>query len=128
MSRSGQLPLRDIFLSRISPRLMRNRSLNSLLRICLVCCALVLSVGCGPGSTPVEAPETATTDLIKQNLQMVVESGEMGSEMMSIQGELDKMADENPQKATELREDLQELQGLQGAAAKRKAEEMIEKL
>jgi len=76
----------------------------------------------------VEAPETATTDLIKQNLQMVVESGEMGSEMMSIQGELDKMADENPQKATELREDLQELQGLQGAAAKRKAEEMIEKL
>jgi hypothetical protein len=90
--------------------------------------ALVLSVGCGPGSTPVEAPETSTVDLIKQDLQMTIDNGQMGSEMMSIQGNLDKMADENPQKASELREDLKELQGLQGAAAKSKAEEMIEKL
>lgn len=100
----------------------------SLLRVSVVCCGLLMTIGCGPGSTPVEAPQVTTTDLIRQDLQMTVESGQMGSEMMSIQGNLDKLADEDPAKAAELREDLKELQGLSDAAAKAKAKEMIGKL
>lgn len=99
----------------------------SLLRVSVVCITL-LSIGCGPSSTPVEAPETTTIDLIRKDLQPAAETGQLGSEMMSIQGNLDKLADEDPAKAAELREDLEELQGLSGSRAKAKANQMIGKL
>lgn len=100
----------------------------NLLRISLLSLAVAV-VGCGPGSTPVEEePGSSTEDLIRQDLQNAAETGQLGSEMMSIQNELEKLKQENPELAQELSEDLNELEGMQGSQAKSKAQSMIDKL
>ena len=95
---------------------------------CGVCVAVMaLSIGCGPGSTPVEEPEGVTNvDLIVRDLESTVQNGQLGSEMMSIQNNLLKLEDQAL--AEELQADLEELQGLTGARAKAQAQEMIDKL
>lgn len=100
----------------------------NLLRISLLSLAVAV-IGCGPGSTPVEEePGLSTKDLIRQDLQNTAETGQLGSEMMSIQNELEKLKQENPELAQELSEDLNELEGMQGSQAKSKAQAMIDKL
>lgn len=90
---------------------------------------LVCLVGCGgPSSTPVPPPAISTVDLIRNDLKMIADSGQVGSEISSIQDNLNKYRDENPAVASELLTELETLQGLSGAPAKSKANEMIAKL
>lgn len=99
--------------------------------VCLLACAVVLGfAGCGgPSSEPVEVDQgMSVEELIKQDLQMTVDNGQLGSEMMSIQNNLEKLKATDPAKAEELMKDLEELQGAQGASAKSKAQAMIQKL
>lgn len=89
----------------------------------------VLAIGCqGSGSTPVAAPAGSTTDLVKKDLQMIVDNGQMGSEMMSIQNNLEKLKATDAAKADELLADLKGLEGLSGEQLKTKAQAMIDKL
>ncbi len=103
--------------------------MTSLVRISvLLLVALVIGCEGGGGSVPVDAPQSSIADLIKNDLQMVVDNGEMGSEMMSIQNNLETLKSTDAAKADELLKDLEELEGLSGDAVKTKAEEMIGKL
>lgn len=91
----------------------------------------VFAIGCGPSSTevPEQDPGLTTSDLIKQDLQMVVDNGQLGSEMMSIKNNLEKLKSDDAAKAEELLTDLEELESLgSGPRVKSKAKEMIDKL
>jgi hypothetical protein len=87
-------------------------------------CALI---GCGgPGSVPVEQPDTGPAEAIKRDLQSTIDNGSLGSEMSSIEQNLEKL---DPAKAAELRKDLAELQKMSDPAqVKAKAQAMIGKL
>lgn len=91
---------------------------------------LAFSIGCGEGSTPVAEQPAGTTvsDLIKRDLQMVADSGRLGSEMMSIQNNLEKLKVEEPAKAEKLEADLEELRKASGSKVKAKAQQMIDQL
>ncbi|MBL6832479.1 MAG: hypothetical protein ISQ70_13850 [Pirellulales bacterium] len=89
----------------------------------------VTSTGCQPEGVEVDVAQgLSTSDLLKQDLQMVVDNGQMGSEMGSIENNLFKLKESDAALAEELTADLQELQSLQGSAAVSKAQSMIEKL
>ena len=97
----------------------------------LVCALLLASVtagGCGVSSTPIEQPTSSTVELIKSDLKMVIDNGQLGSEMMSIQNNLEKLREENSAKAEELLADLKALEQASGAAVKAKAQQMMDKL
>lgn len=103
--------------------------MTSLSRVSLMLLLLVVfTVGCPSGSTPVEDPGLSTADLIKNDLQMVVDNGQMGSEMMSIKENLEKLKETDAAKADQLLADLTELEGLSGAQLTSKAQAMIDKL
>lgn len=90
---------------------------------------LSIIVGCGPGQTAVEVPQTGVKDLIKQQLQSPANSGTLGSEMMAIEQDLQKLSAEDPAKATELQKDMEELKkATNPTAVKAKAKAMIDKL
>jgi len=105
-------------------------------RFAPICCGLILvglvvvgMVGCGPGSTPVEAPTgISRAELIRNDLKMVVDNGQLGSEMSTIEDNLAIYREEQPQLAAELLTDLEALQKLSGPPAKAKATAMIAKL
>lgn len=99
-------------------------------RCCLLCLVLTMP-GCfgGPGSTDVIQNEgIPVADLLRQNLQPVAESGQLGSEKVSIEKNIELLSKEDSGKAAELSKDLKDLEGLSGAAAKAKANAMIGKL
>ena len=89
---------------------------------------MLVAIGCGPGSTPVEQPDVSAENEIRLNLQTTIENGNLGSEMMNIESAIDELAAEQPTKAAELQADLIELQELSGAKAKAKAKAMIDEL
>lgn len=112
-------------------RIYRSRSLTHLKVIgrILTVAAIVSLVGCGgPGSTPVPPPSISIADLIRNDLKMIADSGQVGSEVSSIQDNLTKYREENPAVASQLLTELEKLQGLSGAEAKSVANEMIAKL
>jgi hypothetical protein len=91
--------------------------------------ALVCTIGCGgPSGTPVETQTISVAELIRNDLKMTAQNGQLGSEMSSIQDNLVKYREENPAAAAELQSDLEKLQGLSGAQATAKANEMIAKV
>jgi len=92
--------------------------------------ALALSVvGCEPASTPVEAPSGGVAQLIKQNLQNPAETGEIGSEMMQIEQDLEKLAAEDPAKAETAKKAFAALKAAKSPdQVKAKAKEMMGKL
>lgn len=102
--------------------------MNLLVRmLCVGCLAVV--IGCGEGATEVPVDTgISVSQLIKRDLEMVAQNGQMGSEMMSIENNLEKLKVEDPAKAEAFRKDLDELAKLSGARAKSKAEAMIGKL
>ncbi|QDU74853.1 hypothetical protein Pan97_18710 [Bremerella volcania] len=94
----------------------------------LVVLGLVLfAIGCGPGSTPVPPDTRPVTELIRQDLQGIVSSNQLGSEMVSIDKNLQKLAETEPDKAAELRQEYEKLQKSSGSPA-RQAKRMMEKL
>lgn len=104
--------------------------MTSLFRVCLPLMFLVIAIGCNPdaGSTAVEDPGLSRADLIKNDLQVIVDNGEMGSEMMSIQNNLEALKADDAAKAEELLTDLKGLEGLTGEEIKTKAQAMMDKL
>ena len=106
--------------------------MKELLRTCSQTALLVtvLSVfGCGPSSTPVDVPNPPANAAIKQNLQNAVDSGQMGSEQMAIDNEIDKLATTDPTKAEELKKQFAEVKAASSPAqVKAKAKEMMDKL
>lgn len=101
-----------------------------LVRCCLICLVLAIS-GCSgrPASIDVEPnDDISVTDMLRQDLKPVSESGQMGSERISIANNIELLAKQEPEKAAELSKDLKDLEGLSGAAAKAKANAMIGKL
>ncbi|MFW6171881.1 MAG: hypothetical protein ACODAD_15450 [Planctomycetota bacterium] len=86
------------------------------------------AIGCQQGSESVEDPGLSRKELITEDLRLVVENEQMGSEMMSIQNNLETLKSTDAALAEELLEDLEELEGMSGSAAKSKANEMIAKL
>jgi len=92
--------------------------------------AISLVLGCGESSTevPVDPPGLTVRDLIKQDLQMIIDNGQLGSEMMSIENNLEKLKAENSGKAEELQKDLDELEKASGAKVKSIAQQMMNKL
>jgi hypothetical protein len=102
---------------------MFRSSLTLLIAFVLGC----LTVGCGgPGSIPVEQPDNTPAEAIKRDLQSTIANGSLGSEMYSIEQNLDKL---DAAKAAELRKDLAELQKTTDPAqVKAKAQAMIDKL
>ncbi len=90
---------------------------------------LAMVVGCGPQSVPVEQPSQAPQEAVVRNLEMVAESGQLGSEMMEIQQSLEEMKATDSETATELLADLEEMESMTDpAAVKAKANEMLGKL
>lgn len=94
----------------------------------LIMLLVVAAVGCQEGSKEVEDPGLSRKDLIKQDLQIVVDNEQMGSEMMSIKNNLESLKETDPALAEELLKDLEELQGESGSSAASKAKDMIAKL
>jgi hypothetical protein len=104
-------------------------SLSQCFRQFAASAAVVCILGCGgPSGTRVEPQSISVAELIRNDLRMAAENGQLGSEMSSIQDNLVKYRDENPAAAAELQGDLEKLQGLRGAQASAKANEMIAKV
>lgn len=102
----------------------------SLTRCCVICFVLAIT-GCSsrPASVDVETNlDVPATDILRQNLKPASETGQLGSEKISIEEGIEMLAKQEPDKAAELSKDLKELAGLSGAAAKAKANAMIGKL
>ena len=100
-----------------------------LVRLLLLPVLVVIVLGCSPGSVSVEQPDDSPAEAVKRELETAAESGVLGSEMISIQENLEKMRGTDPAKADELLADLEQLQSMTDpAAVKAKASEMIGKL
>ncbi|GAB5440819.1 MAG: hypothetical protein Fues2KO_11680 [Fuerstiella sp.] len=102
---------------------------NVLSRVAIFC-SLALSVGCGAttGDTVVEVEPVDTQ--AKQILQDIAESGQLGSSVMELREELEKMkGGPEAAKAKELLTDLEELEKVKNPKdVKKKAAAMAEKL
>ncbi|MEW4454015.1 hypothetical protein AB1L30_15180 [Bremerella sp. JC817] len=95
----------------------------------LILVALLFAVvGCGPGSTPVPVETTPPSELIKKDLQYLIETGMVGSEMMSIQKNIDLIKESDPEKGAELQQDYDKLDKASSGQARGIAKKMAEKL
>lgn len=81
-------------------------------------------VGCGPGSTPVPVSETPPAELIRKDLQYIVDSGTVGSEMLTIQENINKIKENDPAKAEELQKQYDRLDKARGSQARSIAKKM----
>jgi hypothetical protein len=101
--------------------------------IAVLLAASVLVVGCsggtGPGPQKVTPPQVQPADAIRSALQSVAQSGQLGSEGLTIQENIEKLRATDSAKAEALAKDYQELEKLSDPAkVKAKAEEMLGKL
>ncbi len=96
------------------------RVLMLLVAVCLI--------GCGPSETTQKVtPPDAQTE-VKSALQSVADTGEIDSGLIVVGEQFESMKATDAAKAEELLKDLEELQGLSGDAAKKKATEVLGKL
>ncbi len=102
--------------------------MNSFVRVFVLLFFVGLFLGCGPGSTPVPEQTTPPTDLIRRDLQHIVDSGIVGSEMLTIEENINTLAETEPDKAAELKTELESLKGARGAQATQQAKKMIDML
>jgi hypothetical protein len=108
---------------------------SSMLRIwasILLVFALVVvgcSQGTGPGPQKVQPVQVQPTDAIRSALESVGKTGQLGSEGLTIQENIEKLRASDPAKAEELAKDYEALQGMSDPAkVKAKAQEMLGKL
>ena len=88
-----------------------------------------LLVGCGQSSTPVEQVAVPTADILKSSLRNPAETGQLGSELITIEESIAKMQTENTANAGALAKDLEALKAADTPAKiKAKAKEMQAKL
>jgi hypothetical protein len=97
-------------------------------RFCAVLMLAVAILGCRQ-STPVAQPQGAPVEGVKSRLEVVAETGQVGSEMILIEEDLKRMQETDPAKAGELLSDLEQLQAtVDPERAKSLAKEMLGKL
>ncbi len=101
------------------------------MKICVMSLAFCFAMLTLPGCTntnesrPVDVVTVSPEDQIKSALQSVVDTQSVGSEMITIEENIGKLSGD---KSASLQKDLEELKGLDGAAAATKAKAMIGKL
>lgn len=91
--------------------------------------AIMLFVGCSAGvqDNPVEVTPSGANAKIA--LEGIAESGQLGSDVMTIEDDIASMKESDPAKAEALQKDLDELKSMgKPADIKKKAKEMVEKL
>ena len=89
----------------------------------------VLVAGCGPGSTEVQQVAVPSSDILKASLKGPAETGQLGSEMITIEETIAKMQTEKTANAEALAKDLEALKAANTPAkVKAKATEMLGKL
>jgi hypothetical protein len=99
-----------------------------LLMWCLVCCGLASGCGYGTVDVQTESVQPASASA-KTMLENIAQSGEVTSDAMSIEEELEKLKSTDEAKATALLEDLKALRGMSNSQQiKQKAKEMADKL
>jgi hypothetical protein len=86
-------------------------------------------VGCGQGSTEVQQVAVPTADILKASLKNPAETGQLGSELITIEESIAKLQTEKSANADALAKDLEELKTADTPAkVKAKAKEMQGKL
>jgi len=87
------------------------------------------SGGTGPGPQKVQPVQVQPADAIRSALESVAQTGQLGSEGLTIQENIEKLRASDPAKAEELAKDYEALQGMSDPAKVRaKAQEMLGKL
>lgn len=99
----------------------------------LLVVALGLAAGCGGSTGPapqkVQPVQVEPTEAIRSALQSIAQSGQVGSEGLTIQENIEKLRSTDAAKADVLAKDYQELQATTDPAkVKAKAAEMLGKL
>ncbi|MEW4562568.1 hypothetical protein AB1K70_08580 [Bremerella sp. JC770] len=102
--------------------------MSPLLRIALFGLLFSSVIGCGPGSTPVPENTTPPSERIRKDLQYIVDSGQVGSEMLTIQENITLISEENPDQGAQLQQDFDQLEKARGGQARAIAKKMMEKL
>ncbi|QDV70408.1 hypothetical protein Poly24_41300 [Rosistilla carotiformis] len=67
-------------------------------------------LGCGPGSTPVPASTTPPEESIRADLQYIIDSGTVGSELLTIQQNIEVIKETDPEKAAKLEAECKQLE------------------
>lgn len=96
----------------------------------LMLAATVVMFGCGPQAESVQEVKVSPRDAVKQALEGIAESGQGGSEIGAMMGELDKLAAEDAALAETLKADAEAMMmgGMSSDQIKAKAKEMLGKL
>ncbi|MCS7237786.1 MAG: hypothetical protein NZ899_05880 [Thermoguttaceae bacterium] len=99
----------------------------------LVAAAIGFVGGCGgstgPGAQKVQPVQVQPTDAMRSALESIAQSGQVGSEGLTIQENIEKLRASDASKADQLAKDYQELQATTDPAkVKAKAAEMLKKL
>jgi len=100
----------------------------ALSRIVFLCLFVLTILGCSPGSTPVPENTTPPAELIRKDLQYIVDSGQVGSEMITIQKNIDEIKEEDAAKGAQLQESYDQLENARGNQARSIAKKMMEDL
>ena len=95
----------------------------------LVLCVGFVFSGCYSRGIPVEVIDSGAKATIKQYLANTAETGTLGSEMITIEENLERLSSEDPAKGTELKKIFEDLKkATSPAVVKTKAKEIISKL
>ncbi len=96
----------------------------------VVLSVVLVLIGCGgPKSESVDAPKVSARDAIQKALEGIAASGQGGSEIGAMMGEIDKLAAEDAALAKDLKAGAQQLMSMSDSAkVKAKANEMLKKL
>lgn len=86
-----------------------------------------LVLGCQPAGTPVPQNVIPIPELIRQDLETIVQTNQVGSEMVTIDENITKLAETEPEKAEALRKEYDKLKSPGGSPAA-KAKKMMSKL
>ncbi|PQO34546.1 hypothetical protein DTL21_13600 [Bremerella cremea] len=92
---------------------------------CLLLAGFV--IGCGQGGTPVPENTIPVTEMIRNDLKSIVSNNQLGSEMVTLDENLKKLAETEPEKAAELRKEYEKLEK-SGGRPSGQAKKMMEKI
>ncbi|MEW4529400.1 MAG: hypothetical protein ACF8PG_13795 [Maioricimonas sp. JB045] len=96
---------------------------------CAVLAVAMMAVGCSSSVQDNPVPVTQTGGNAKIALQDIAKSGQLGSDVMTIEEEFAKLKEEGAANADELLSDLEEMKAMSSPAEiKKKAEEIAGKL
>lgn len=92
---------------------------------CLLLAGFV--IGCSQGGTPVPENTIPVTEMIRNDLKSIVSNNQLGSEMVTLDENLKKLAETEPEKAAELRKEYEKLEK-SGGRPSGQAKKMMEKI